>query len=581
MFPAAREHETYGVRQIYSDAPIGCQQGAIAVISAVEKFTQSHPLMSDGSIRLLTVIMTLFIGGTFTFWVVNPSVGIDDANITQVYAQAFAERLEFTYYEGGERVEGSTSLLWTLINAFAYAVPGTGELWITVICLALTGITLNNCWIVGKETFVIPDQTSLTPYSLLFCALFLMVPSFFTWSVWSLMDIAIWLALLSAILVFTVKQLNVASAPMTRDRFVLVASCFALLTITRPEGIAISTGILIYLVLHAHILKQRKTRSQYLLTIVLAFALFGAATWWRMSYFGTPVPNTFYAKVTNGALEQAMAGGVYFLKFVQADFNAFLLIAAGAGIVSRLNLRQGFWITIFDAKALLVLFLLGLFALYMALGGDHFGSYRFYQPAFLVLVPVIAGSACYLLAKADVGQSMPSIRIVFATAIICVSLALFSFSQNAGRLDHEFRIAESGRALGERLNRLSPDTSIAVISAGGPAMTYKQGPIYDLMGLNWTTMAHAEDNTPAAVANFGNFVEPVFWQTRPDVVVPRLLPDCAFVDRYPTEFWSAALKGMLQSDPFNAEYELVCERSVALFARRDIAAKIRTELMGS
>jgi hypothetical protein len=310
-------------------------------------------------------------------------------------------------------------------------------------------------------------------------------------------------------------------------------------------------------------------------------AVFGAATIWRLSYFGVPLPNTYYAKVTNGALEQVISGGAYLLEFVRSDLNALLLIFAGAGVAMGLNFRNSFWTILFDPKALLSLFLLGLFALYVVIGGDHFGSYRFYQPAFLVMVPLIAGSAVTIFSKLDSRLSQALSKASLASMLMFVGFSLFGFTSDSGRLDHEFRIAESGRALGQRLNQLSPGTSIALISAGGPAMRYEKGPIYDLMGLNWSEMAHATDDTPSAVTNFGNFVEPVFWQTRPDIVVPRLLPSCEFVDRYPTTFWSEALKGMLQTTRFQSEYELMCERSIALYARRDISARVRRELSGS
>lgn len=551
------------------------------MIRTFDKVVSSDPILTAISLRLVAVMTTLILGGAFTYWVLDPTIGIDDANITQVYGQAFAERFEFSYYEGGEHVEGSTSLLWTLINALAYLLPGTGEVWITIICVGLTALTLSNCWKLGQITFLGDNHTSTLTYSLLFCGAFLMVPSFFAWSVWALMDISIWLALLSAVLVFSVEQLCAESTPMRRGKFALFATCFALLTITRPEGIAIAIGMLIYLIAHGHFAKQTQARNQYLIALGATVMLFGAVTFWRMSYFGVPFPNTYYAKVTSGMLEQIAAGASYLLKFVQGDLNAILLLAAGLGTALTLNFNRSIWKIVFAPRALLWLFFLGLITLYIALGGDHFGSYRFYQPAFLVLVPIVAGSAYAIVAKVNSDGTRTLNTAAAATGMLLVAFTMFGFSQDSGRLDHEFRIAESGRVLGERLNRLSPGTSIAVISAGGPAMSYKQGPIYDLMGLNWSVMAHAKDDVPNAYINFGNFVEPVFWDTQPDIVVPRLLPSCDVVDRYPTEFWSVALKGMLQSDRFLSEYELICERSVALFAKRDIAERVRGELVST
>src|SRR5262249_54712050 len=44
-------------------------------------------------------------------------VGFDDANITFVYARNLAQGIGFEYTPGGGRVEGCTSLLWTVLLA--------------------------------------------------------------------------------------------------------------------------------------------------------------------------------------------------------------------------------------------------------------------------------------------------------------------------------------------------------------------------------------------------------------------------------------------------------------------------------
>ena len=57
----------------------------------------------------------------------QPLTGIDDANIFFTYASHLADGEGFVYNRGGERVEGFTSLLWTLICAFAFLVRAEPE----------------------------------------------------------------------------------------------------------------------------------------------------------------------------------------------------------------------------------------------------------------------------------------------------------------------------------------------------------------------------------------------------------------------------------------------------------------------
>ena len=59
-------------------------------------------------------------------------LGIDDANIYFVYAKNLALGHGFVYHPGGERVEGFTSLLWTLLCAAAHRLAARPEPWLIV-----------------------------------------------------------------------------------------------------------------------------------------------------------------------------------------------------------------------------------------------------------------------------------------------------------------------------------------------------------------------------------------------------------------------------------------------------------------
>ena len=522
-------------------------------------------------------VLLVLIGGLITFLVLTPSVGIDDANITQVYAIAFAERFEFTYYAGGERVEGSTSFLWTLINGVLFALPGPAELWVTLVCFGLTIATVSNCWKLGVTSFLNETEVPSPLYSVVFALLFLTFLGFFAWSLWALMDITLWLFLLSAMLLFTVRQLKHSSQSQNSKTFILFAGAFALLAVTRPEGIAISGGILVYLLVHSVLEKQKGTSVQYLMALGLVAVTFAAVTLWRLSYFGVPFPNTFYAKVSTNSVEQALSGLSYVRKFLLSDFILPLLLGFVASAGLTIKLRRNLLKLAFDHRVFQVLFILGIIALYTVLGGDHFGSYRFFQPVLLVILPFIAGAMALKL-----GPKIEDMRSTLGMAVgiiglACVTISGINFAQDNGRLAKEFRIAEDGRLLGQRLNQVSPGTSISVVPAGGIAVTYRQGPIYDLMGLNWTVMAHASDDLSGTVKNHGGFVEEVFWEAAPDIVTPANW-DCSDMSGYADAFWWTTLKGLYGTERFKSDYETVCAGSVAMFVRKDVAARVIAEM---
>src|SRR5262249_24858575 len=79
---------------------------------------------------------------SFLAWRVlgSPQHGIDDANITFVYAANLAQGRGYTYGVGGERVEGSTSPLWTLVCALAFATTDSPESVLLAASFALTAL---------------------------------------------------------------------------------------------------------------------------------------------------------------------------------------------------------------------------------------------------------------------------------------------------------------------------------------------------------------------------------------------------------------------------------------------------------
>jgi len=91
---------------------------------AVRRSLSLHTQWTAGGAKtplvLTSFAATLVLQIIGTYLIMAPQVGFDDANITQVYARHLAEGHGFVYNIGGERVEGSTSLIWTLLNAAAF-----------------------------------------------------------------------------------------------------------------------------------------------------------------------------------------------------------------------------------------------------------------------------------------------------------------------------------------------------------------------------------------------------------------------------------------------------------------------------
>ncbi|MGZ9166993.1 MAG: hypothetical protein ACXW4U_17620, partial [Anaerolineales bacterium] len=85
-----------------------------------------------------------------------PLIGIDDANIYFVYARNLANGYGFVYNIGSERVEGFTSLLWTLISALVFKFSSHPELTLLVINIVLASLGIS--YALGYLQDVVLDQ---------------------------------------------------------------------------------------------------------------------------------------------------------------------------------------------------------------------------------------------------------------------------------------------------------------------------------------------------------------------------------------------------------------------------------------
>lgn len=501
---------------------------------------------SEKVILFIVAFVVALLGAAFTHAVLDPTIGFDDANITQVYGRHIAQGYGYVYNIGGERVEGSTSILWTLINVVAFLVTDRPEPFLAALCLGLTTLTI---YYAGRVTQVlVPSRKSVAPFAT--CAAFLIFPGFFGWMVWSLMDTTLWICLITVLFFALVRQTAEEVSP-----WLLICLISALLPITRPEGIALTTGLALIFVLRAMVMRDG------LPFVALAIGLSGAvsavgATLWRISYFGYPFPNTFYAKTSDDIVPQAVSGLKYMLSYFEVNHNVLLvgLLCVSAVLIIVHGTKAAR-----DAVLITFSLLAGALLLYSLLGGDHFGAHRFLLLAIPLGLPIIMTGLRLVLAT----DGVPAPYSFLSTCLLSVPIILIgavsgrAFIHDQGGIGAEFRIAEDGRMRGTILNSLPGNPVVGVVTAGGVRMGYT-GPVQDLMGLNWTVMAHAvPDNVTAQITNHTGFNQNVFWDNPPDIFLARTA-ECP-VSWVPVEgFLDEVTDRVSQSAQFRDLYEVAC-----------------------
>ncbi|MEO1460454.1 MAG: hypothetical protein AAFV49_23230, partial [Pseudomonadota bacterium] len=235
---------------------------------------------------LLLLALTVTGLGTLLAYLVSggvPLIGIDDAAITRNYAENIANGHGIVYYVGGERVEGSTSFLWTLIVAVTYLITPTPE--VLILALGFACATASVFAVLALGTLLarrldLPQRAVAITTAIGLLGL----PGFFFWSVFTMMELGLWSAVL---LTLTWRLARLAERP--KPWSFSIVGLGILLPLIRPEGIAVTLGLMVL----AALLMWRFPRGLKL-AVVAAVASFAAVTAFRLIYFGYPVPNTFY-----------------------------------------------------------------------------------------------------------------------------------------------------------------------------------------------------------------------------------------------------------------------------------------------
>jgi arabinofuranosyltransferase len=250
-------------------------------------------------------------------------------------------------------------------------------------------------------------------------------------------------------------------------------------------------------------------------------------TVWRLYYFGYPLPNTYYAKVSADWLANFREGMLYMGKFLLLENPALLLASSLLGV--WLATRHRHIERTAGDPSLVILAVIALVNLVVPIlsGGDHFVLGRPFQP----LVPMTWAVFILLffrLVQLDLpglGRSgrelLPALAFLFAAALMPARFHFYDYGRRTAPLQKEFALAAEGRALGEALNRffepLDTLPTVGVICAGGVARTYR-GPAMDLLGLNYPAMAHADRLKPGGrPKNHASFSRAVFYRRPPDL----------------------------------------------------------------
>lgn len=428
----------------------------------------------SASRRLFVVAAALIVAAIYGvhvahWWWIN-----DDGFITFRYARNFVEGFGLVF-NPGERVEGYSEPLYTLLVAATMALGGAPEIWGNVILIVAGAMLLALVAATGARRFGWSSPwTWLAPLLLALHRVF---------AAWSTSGMASQLFALFVCAGF----IRVASERETGSRshvgsFVLLG----LATLTRPEG-ALFTAIAGAALLLDR-LRGRAPWRALLIGVVPWIVLVGGHLLWRHAYYGEWLPNTYHAKVGGfyGVQGVRWLGG-FFAEFELHWFLPLLLLL--------LRAPRRFEHGLFAIASLLHLGYL------VAIGGD-WHEYRFLLPLLPMWMLLLVEALARLAALGAAIGAAPAMRRGATTAALLVAGALLAQTHRASH-DPVARDGVSGVSSVERLadftgRRLRmakplceaiaagtlPSNLLIAVGAAGVVPYYTRLPTVDFFGLN-------------------------------------------------------------------------------------------------
>jgi hypothetical protein len=501
------------------------------------------------------------------------NIGVDDANIFFTYGKHLAEGHGLVWNVGGERVEGYSSTLWMLTAGatFWLGLPTEGVLFVLNVLLVAAALTL---LVFEMERQIRPHRDSSTPISFesgVVLAWTFLVPGYVLWTCLSLLDSGLWSAILITATVLVAAEAR--SDTVNRKRFWGLAALIVAMLLGRPEGM-LWAGV--FAALYGSVLLVRgdgvRAALKHFATLVGVYAVtLAGITAFRLAYFGYPLPNTYYAKMSPDLGYNLAAGWRYFRLFVESNWLLWIAVPAALWGVFRLSVvlrRKGAaegstsWLPDLPLAVVSCVVLIGLLVPILE-GGDHFRLYRFFQPIWpLLVLPAVAlieASSVRWAPQAFLASlhRLQLLVLVLLAAIFATANVITWRHLPSDLVQYEFRLAVRARAIGENLNRTFAETglpSVGVVVAGGVGFTY-EGEVVDLMGLNLVEMAH-EPGDRVGIKNHAAFSHDVFWRLQPDIMLPQTELSERRIPNYEGTFWYAVPLKELPSDPaFRGRYK--------------------------
>ena len=400
----------------------------------------------------------------------------DDAFIVFRYADHLARGLGLVY-NPGERVEGYTCFLYTVLMALGLKLGAEPVALSYAVGLAAAAVTMLATFRLARGLWG-SDGAGLLAAGLLGSN-----ASFQAYATGGL-ETSLQTALLTAFLALAAESLRAGAGPARRAALSLIA---ALALLDRLDA------ALVLLPIYVLLIRDAWGRGEGRGGPLAWYALPGAvpiAAWlvWKWSYYGALLPNTFHAKI--GPAPEFESGLFYLYRFV-TSYGLLAPLAVAAVLAPR-------WLRAGGAFAVAIAASLGLWLLFLASTGGDFMEFRQLVPVLPLLFVILARALI---------ECGPRIGAALAVVVVLGSVhhaLTFSHVRPNGGIESVWHLRshleteeQNWVGIGKVLGReLGADTSVAIAVTCAGAIPYYSGlRTVDQLGLNdaWVAREGARD----------------------------------------------------------------------------------------
>lgn len=411
----------------------------------------------------------------------------DDAFITFRFARNF-ERGHGLVLNQGERVEGYTNFLWTVLMAVPERMGWSAPMFSVLVGLAVMAVTIVVSFRLALLVF---ERESLALLSVLALVANMTFLGYGTSGLETMMQ---------TMFVTAVALLLLERPGRSRvvPRRVAAGVVAGLACLTRLDSAVIVGTLFVLVVVHDWTSSDSSDSSARIKRAASAAASLGLPTaavllpWiiWKLDYYGDLLPNTFTAK--SGSPLISIAYGIFYLLAFFASYFAFLFI-------KRFRGRRSDWFQNPIARDLSVV--VAAWFVYICIVGADFMEYRFMVP----VLPILAMLAAMLINRFRNQRS----QVVFVAVLLCVSgcravmpsvgYPVLSFSDlRHWPTDSETSWVGLGKYLGSTFpgGEQAPDQPVISLLALGAISYYSDLPVVDMIGLADKEIARNGDQIP-------------------------------------------------------------------------------------